>query len=134
MATSNSTNVNNIVINRTTEALLKTMEIQPNQFYLTPDDSISGGAVSADLSAGKLIDLAYSDKLETLTYAVNEEQDEDKLKAFFTTHTNASSHRMLTGILSYDSVGTGTISSQLSPNDLCLQSMQLQLLIKLMLI
>ena len=38
MPNSTDTKLNELVINETTEELLKTQEIQPNQLYVTPDE------------------------------------------------------------------------------------------------
>lgn len=129
MASSSDIKTNAIVFNKVTEELLKTMTIEPNQFYITPDDSPSNGgsnSSSSTLAIGKLVDLTYDDG-RTLTFSVNEEQNEDTIKAFFTSHEKASYHRTPIGILAYEGTGSGSINNMLSPNDLALASMQLQL-------
>lgn len=58
MAQSTDTKVNEFIINATTEELLKTQTIQPNQIYVTPDDTSSGsGGVAnyVDLSSSQTI-------------------------------------------------------------------------------
>lgn len=58
MAQSTDTKVNEFIINTTTEELLKTQTIQPNQIYVTPDDisSGSGGVANyVDLSSSQTI-------------------------------------------------------------------------------
>lgn len=58
MAQSTDTKVNEFIINATTEELLKTQTIQPNQIYVTPDDisSGSGGVANyVDLSSSQTI-------------------------------------------------------------------------------
>lgn len=49
MAQSTDTKVNEFIINATTEELLKTQTIQPNQIYVTPDDISSGSGGVANL-------------------------------------------------------------------------------------
>ena len=82
MAQSTDTKVNEFIINATTEELLKTQTIQPNQIYVTPDDisSGSGGVVlystTGQNTDGAMIQKATTDALpQAVTVTLTETQN-----------------------------------------------------------
>lgn len=79
MAQSTDTKVNEFIINATTEELLKTQTIQPNQIYVTPDDISSGSGGDNNLQnivlEKDLTDLKEFDWQYVTTYILNQTSD-----------------------------------------------------------